>query len=104
MGSEPVEKWESSWRVRHAEMLRAGGAAALLWLQYLLYSIWNTGFIPNDCRRGVLVWKGKRDTQSCNDCSRFTLLSVPGKVLARSLLDRVRQKLLPHQVMNSLVS
>ena len=80
-------------------MLRAGRAAAFLWLHTLLCSIWNTGIIPTDWRRGVVVpiWKGKGDTQECNNYRGVTLLSVPNKVLARILLDRVCQNLLTHQ-------
>ena len=65
-------------------MLRAGGAAALLWLHTLLCSIWNTEIIPTDWKRGVVVpiWKGKGDTQQCNNYEGVTLLSLPGKVLA----------------------
>ena len=49
----------------YAGMLKAGGAAALLWLHTLLCSIWITGIIPTNLRRGVVVpiWKGKGDTQ-----------------------------------------
>ena len=38
----------------YAEILRAGRAAALLWLHTLLCSIWNTGIISTDWRRGVV--------------------------------------------------
>ena len=54
----------------YAEMLvagRASQAVALLLLRTLLCSIWNTGIIPTDWRRGVVfpIWKGKDDTQEC---------------------------------------
>ena len=57
----------------YAEMLRARGAAALLWLHTHLCSIWNTGIIPTDWRRGVVVpiLKGKGDTQECNNYRRL---------------------------------
>ena len=55
----------------YAEMLKAGGAAALLWLHTLLSTIRNTGIIPTDWRRGVGVrngiWKGKRDFLKCDN-------------------------------------
>ena len=53
----------------YADILRAGGAAALLQLHTLLCSIWNTEIIPTDLRRGVVVpiWKEKGDTQECNN-------------------------------------
>ena len=82
-------------------MLRAGEAVALQWLHTPLFSIWNMGIIPTDWRRGVVVptWKGTGDTQECNNYTGVIthLLSVPGKFLARILLDRVRQKLLTHR-------
>ena len=61
-------------------------------------SIWNMGIIPTDWRRGIVVpiWKGKGDTEECNNYRGVTFLSVAGKVLARIFLDRVRQKLLTH--------
>ena len=53
----------------YAEMLRAGGAAALLWLHTLLCSIWITAVIPTDWRLDVVVpiWEGKGDTHECNN-------------------------------------
>ena len=44
-------------------------SVAFLWLHTLLCSIWNTMIIPTDWRRGVVVsiWKGKGDTQECNN-------------------------------------
>ena len=37
------------------------------------------------------------DHQDCNNYRGMTLLSVPGKVFARIILDRVRHNLLEHQ-------
>ena len=69
-------------------MLRAGGAAPLLWLHVMFHL--EHGDHPDRP-------KGKGDTQECNNYRGVTILSVPGKVLARILLDRVRQKLITHQ-------
>ena len=82
-----------------AEMLRAGGFVVILWLHTLFCSIWSSGVIPTDWKRGLIVpiWKGKGDTQECNNYRGVTLLSVPGKVFARVLLNRIRQLLLDHQ-------
>ena len=54
----------------------------------------NTGIIPTDCKRGLVVpiWKGKGDRQDCNNYQGVTLLSVPGK-----FFDRVRHHLLEHE-------
>ena len=53
----------------HAELLRAGGNAALVSLYAVLCSAWNTGIIPTDWMRGLVVplWKGKGDRQDCNN-------------------------------------
>ena len=83
----------------HAELLKAGGNAALVSLHAVLCSAWNTGIIPTDWKRGLVVplWKGKGDRQDCINYRGMTLLSVPGKVLARIILVRVRHHLLEHQ-------
>ena len=49
----------------HADLLKAGGNAALMSLHAVLCSAWNTGIIPTDWKRGLVVplWKGKGDRQ-----------------------------------------
>ena len=83
----------------HAVLLKAGGNAALMSLHAVLCSAWNTGVIPTDWKRGLVVplWKGKGDRQDCNNDRWVTLLSVQGKVFARIILVRVRHHLLEHQ-------
>ena len=80
-------------------MLKVGGEATLRWLHTLICSVWNTGVIPTDWKRGLVVpiWKGKGDVRECSNYRGVTLLSVPGKVFARALLSRIRQQLLDHQ-------
>ena len=74
------------------ELLRAGGHAVLLSLCTLFNSIWETGVIPADWKRGIVVplWKGKRDRLECSNYRGITLLSVPGKVFACVTLNRIR--------------
>ena len=81
-----------------AELLKAGGNA-LVSLHAVLCSAWNTGIIQTDWKRGLVVprWKGKGDRQDCNNYRGVTLLSVPGKVFAWIILDRVCHHLLEHQ-------
>ena len=80
-GSEPPKNEDAHAGCHsYAEMLKAWGCGALLWLQTLLCTIWNTGIIPTDWRRGVVVsiWKGIFDTQKCSSYRGVTLLSMPG--------------------------
>ena len=83
----------------HAELLKAGGDAVLMSLHVILCSAWNTGIIPTDWKRGLVVplWKGNGDRQDCSNYRGVTLLSVLGKVFAQIILDRIRQHLLEHQ-------
>ena len=78
---------------------RAGGNAALVLLHAVLCSAWNTGIFPTDWKRGLVVplWKGNGDRQDCNNYRGVTLLSVPGKVFAQIIIDRVHHQLLEHQ-------
>ena len=39
----------------HAELLKAGGNAVLMSLHPVLCSVWNTGIIPTEWKRGLLV-------------------------------------------------
>ena len=83
----------------HAELLKAGGNALLISLYAVLCSTWNTGIIPTDWKRGLVVpfWKGKGDPHDCNNYRGVALLSVPGKVFGRIVIDGVHHHLLEHQ-------
>ena len=62
----------------HAELLKASGNAALVSLHAVLCSVWNTGIISTDWKRGIVVplWKGKDDHQDCNNYQGVMLLLV----------------------------
>ena len=83
----------------HADLLKACGNAILVSSHAVLCSAWITGIIPTAWKRGLVVplWKGKGDRQDYNNYQGVTLLSVPGKVFARIILDRVGHHLLEHQ-------
>ena len=89
---EPVEREQCV----HDELLKDGGNAVLVLLHAVLCSVWNTGVIPTDWMRGLVVpfWKAKGDRQDCNNYRGVTLLSVPGKVFGWIILDCVRHHLL----------
>ncbi|KAG0721870.1 Ankyrin repeat and SOCS box protein 3 [Chionoecetes opilio] len=77
-----------------AELLKTGGEAMIRGLHAVLTAVWQSGTIPPDWKRGLVVpiWKGKGDRQDCNNYHGITLLSVPGKVLAHLLLTRIRKQ------------
>ena len=82
-----------------AELLKGGGDAMIRGLHAVLTAVWQTGSVPPDWKRGLVVpiWKGKGSRQDCNNYRGITLLSMPGKVLAHLLLMRIRGHLLEHQ-------
>ena len=81
------------------ELLKAGGESVIHGLHAVLTAVWQSGTIPPDWKRGLVVpiWKGKGDRQDCNNYRGITLLSVPGKVFAHILLMRMRGHLLKEQ-------
>ena len=66
----------------HAELLKTGENAALISLHAVLCSVWNTGIIPIDWKRGLVVplWKGKGDRRTATTTEGVMLLSVPCKL------------------------
>jgi len=72
--------------------------AVLMSLHAVLCSVWNTGINPTDWKWGLVapLWKGRGDRQDCNNYRGVTLLSVPGKLFVRIILDRVLHHLLEH--------
>ena len=83
----------------YGEMIKCSGPTAVLFLWQLICSIWTSGIIPSDWKKGIVIplWKGKGSRHECNNYRAITLLSVPGKVFARVLLNRVRSHLLSSQ-------
>lgn len=79
-----------------AELIKAEGEEIDRGLHAVLTVLWQSGIIPLDCRRGMVVpvYEGKGNRQSCNNYRDITLLSVPGKVFVHMLLVRIRQFML----------
>jgi len=73
-----------------AELLKYAGPAMLLWLQMLFSVVWRTEWVPKDWRLGIILplWKRKGSKSICSNYRGITLLSVPGKLFAMTLLDR----------------
>ena len=79
-----------------AEMIKASGGWGVQWLTRIIQAIWTSGEIPPDWRKGIILpfYKGKGSRKECKNYRGITLLSVPGKVFALVLLNRVKEKLL----------
>ncbi|XP_069985570.1 uncharacterized protein [Penaeus vannamei] len=77
-----------------AELLKAGGEPMARRVHAVLAAIWQSGTIPSDLLRDVVIplWKGKGDQWDCNNHRGITRLSIPSKVLRR-----IRDHLLRHQ-------
>lgn len=83
-----------------------GGKVVLLALQAVFASIWETGFISADWKTGLVVpiWKGMGDHLYCGKYIGITTISVPSKVLARVILNRIGGHLLAYQQLKGNLS
>ena len=60
-------------------------------LHELFTKIWNEGSFPSDWKEGHLVKIPKKgDLSNCNNYRGITLLSIPGKVFNRIILERIK--------------
>ena len=73
------------------ELLKAGGEVVIEWLFKIYNMVWRTGVAPEDWQRAILVPIHKKSSRrKCGNYRGISLLSIPGKVFARILNDRVR--------------
>ena len=75
-----------------SEMLKYGGESIIEWLTRVCMVCLVKGEVPLDWRRAIVVpfYKGKGDRKECKNYRGISLLSIPGKVYGRVLIDRVR--------------
>ena len=75
-----------------AELLKKGGDSMINWLVYIINSVWIKKTIPDDWQRGIILlfWKNKENKEVCSNHRGITLLSIPGKLFAMILLERIR--------------
>ncbi|XP_059139388.1 uncharacterized protein LOC131927649 [Physella acuta] len=75
-----------------AEALKQGGEEVVNRLNKLLNLVWNTGQIPTDWKRGLLLKLPKNDNLSqCGKWRGITLLSIPSKILTRAILIKMKE-------------
>ncbi|CAH1239030.1 Hypp5694 [Branchiostoma lanceolatum] len=74
-----------------AEMLKAGGDCTVQWMCHLCNQAWNAGEVPEDWKNGAVVCIPKKgNLTECDNWRGVTLLSIPGKVYATCILNRMR--------------
>nr|XP_053651035.1 protein cycle-like isoform X4 [Cherax quadricarinatus] len=72
----------------------AGGDIVLEWLVQLFNKCMEEGKVPRDWQRACIVplYKGKGDKRECKNYRGISLLSVPGKVYGRVIIERIKSK------------
>lgn len=75
-----------------SEMLKCGGECLLEWLRRVCNVCLLNEKVPNDWMRAIIVpiYKGKGDRSDCRNYRGISLLSIPGKVYGRILIEKVR--------------
>ena len=76
-----------------AEMLKFGGEPVIEWMHKVCSLAWQEGRVPDDWVRAILVpvYKGKGAKDECGNYRGISLLSIPGKVYGRIIIERVRE-------------
>ena len=75
-----------------ADMLKADPHLSAQMLVKLLNQAWGEEKVPDDWKKGIIVKLPKKgDLSVCGNWRGINLLSVPGKIFCRVLLQRIRQ-------------
>ena len=75
------------------EMLSLGGEVTIRWLKSIFDTIWATESVPEDWQSQILVPLHKKGSRtSCDNYRGIALLSVPGKVFAKAILNRLKPR------------
>ena len=77
------------------EMLKEGGVGMDKSMLQLCNRVWETGEVPEDWKRAIIVpiFKNKGSREDCGNYRGISLLSVPGKLCMRVLLNRIKDQL-----------
>ena len=76
--------------VIHTEIIKRGGPKLLETLTIIIRKAWEEGKVPQDWKDAQLVTIFKKgDRRVCGNYRGISLLSIPGKVFARVLLNRL---------------
>ena len=85
------------------EVFKAGGQALVDKMTDLFCLFWDKGELPQELRDANIIhlFKNKGDKAVCDNHRGISLLSIPGKILARILLNRISEHLLDSVVSES---
>jgi hypothetical protein len=76
-----------------AEMLQNTGQHTIKWLHRVINTIWTSEKTPADWRKAIIIPIHKKgDRKVCDNTRGISLLSVPGKVFTRVILNRMNEK------------
>ena len=74
-----------------AETLKLGGAVTVCWLKTLFDHIWCYEVVPADWRNQVIIPVHKKGSRAvCDNYRGIALLSIPSKVFAKVILNRLK--------------
>ena len=75
------------------EMLRLGGEESIRWLKLVSDVIWREESVPADWRSQLLVPLHKKGSRTnCDNYRGIALLSIPSKVFAKAILNRLKPR------------
>ena len=75
----------------HAELLKNGGEEMVKRITRLCNQVWKMETVPRDWKDGIIIPLPKKgNLKDCNNWRGITLLSVPGKVMAGIILERIK--------------
>ena len=96
-GHHDSEKWEGCRTSKiPAEAIRADIETAVNMLYSLFSKIWETEEVPAQRKEGIIIKLPKKgDLRDCSNYRGIMLLSAPGKVLNRVLLERMKEAVNP---------
>ena len=76
-----------------AELLKLGGEESVRWLKAIADCIWREESVPRDWRKQLLIPLHKKGSRSiCDNYRGIALLSIPSKVMAKAILNRLKPR------------
>ncbi len=72
-----------------AEMLKCGGDIVTKWMVKICQVAWEGGMVPADWTKATIVpvYKGKGRRVECGSYRGISLLSIPGKVYGKVIIE-----------------